>query len=266
MGGIGQFGPSGLGMFGPGGLDKFGPSGLYGLDLLPAKTRQTPAPAKQQAAPLYQGLGAINTDGSHLRVDGQIIRTLPFGTKVIVTGQAGRESWHVTSLDDGASGEMFYKLISTNPPDPAARLHKVEHGQGAEKIVDKYYGHYKWGEDRRFFQLLVYVNSASQGKKGGVYEDSDGNIQTVNDAAIWVPGEAYAQSLHGIVSSGSLTYELWGDVKLVAGFITGLLQGALESILDIFKGIGKLVKMAWDLVAEYLTEPSYPRPKIYMIK
>ena len=65
-----------------------------------------------------------------------------------------------------------------------------------------------------------------------------------------MPGEAYAQSLHGIVSSGSLTYELWGDVKLVAGFITGLLQGALESILDIFKGIGKLVKMAWDLVAD----------------
>jgi hypothetical protein len=76
---------------------------------------------------------------------------------------------------------------------------------------------------------------------------------------IWIPSLSFLQSLHGKVSSGSITYEAWQSVKSAAeavgdfllgaaAFIAGVLHGALESLWDVLVGLKDLAVMIWDIL------------------
>jgi hypothetical protein len=105
-------------------------------------------------------------------------------------------------------------------------------------------------------QFPAQGNDKGITRPAGKEEDWDATVVKA-DHRIWIPGKELALSLKGAVSSGSITYETWQTVKNLfigtAGFISGLLVGALESLVDVFVGLWDLVKMAWSVIKSIIT-------------
>ncbi|MFY2563116.1 hypothetical protein ACN469_36310 [Corallococcus terminator] len=102
----------------------------------------------------------------------------------------------------------------------------------------------------------------------GIYKPGGGNdwadAQTREGYLIWIPSLRFAQSLRGKVSSGSISHELWRDVKSAvkaavefvvggAAFIAGLPHGALESVSDLLTGLVDLGELVWKVVKSLFT-------------
>ena len=203
-------------------------------------------------------LGRVNTEGTHVRNEkGGLLATLSYNTPVLAIAYKPGNSLKVT-LDNNITGWVVFDTISLYPPGPNSKLYKIEQNEPAGKIVDKFYGgDYKWGWDRRFYEnVLVYVNRPNgfhkRKKEPGIYKNG-GDITTRAGYSIWVPSREEAKALHGVVSSGSFTYEAVDTAELVAGFGVGLLHGALQSIIDIFVGLYELIKIILKFLWSYLT-------------
>jgi hypothetical protein len=191
--------------------------------------------------------------------------SLPMNTKLVIEGEQG--DWYKVKTESGQSGWVTKSLVETNLPDPDAKLHIVKGGETAQKIAQHYYGPHakEWGQDERFFvNVMYYVNEGFPAQKGskGIYRpapasDDWAQTQVVEGSRIWIPGVDAALALKGVVPSGSISYETWQSVKELfigtAGFIVGLLQGALESIVDIFVGVWDLVKMVYSVIKSLVT-------------
>jgi hypothetical protein len=190
---------------------------------------------------------------------------LPMNTKLIIESEQG--TWDKVKTEDGRSGWIKKTLVETNLPDPDSTLYIIQGSDTAQKIAQHFYGAYAkdWGQDERFFvNVLYYINQQFPAQPGSrnIYrpddakEDWDKTV-VVKGTKIWIPGVDAAIALKGVVPSGSITHDAWDTIKDVfigsTAFIVGLLEGALESIIDVFVGLWDLIKIAWSVVKSLIT-------------
>ena len=194
--------------------------------------------------------------------DSNILATLPFNTRVQVM-QAFPGDWLLIATADGRLGYCARQYIWYAPehklPEPNAKLHKVQGGTAgfAISIAQHYYGDIanKWGTDLRFFvNVLGAVNHQD------IPDTTSGwkTVQFKADTYIWIPSAEFAKSLHSVLNSGSLTYnvasalgiagfleragQLYSDFKDAIALSGKYLRGAIskhaeESILGILESL-----------------------------
>ena len=238
-----------------------------------AKIETTPPPKRvafQQGEVVARAGRVNNAEGVNLRdaPDGTILRRLSFNTRVFVSRRFPGD-WYFVTLDDKSFGYVYAKYISANPPEPWAVLHKIKPDESALAIVKKYYkgDAIQWGQDERFYvNVLVHANRG-EGLRGIYKPSADAGWDKTRTRAnylIWVPCRDFAQGLRGRINSGSISYELWQDIKQAAevtgnfllgtgAFIAGVIHGALESVWDLVTGIVDLLELAWKLVKSIIT-------------
>ncbi len=140
----------------------------------------------------------------------------------------------------GQIGFVASHLI-TLAPDKAAVLHQIKKGQSAIGIAEQFYSSaVKRGEDLRFYvNVLHHVNPDSIPNPDG---DGWKDAKTLKDFWIWVPGIAFAQSLRGVVKTGSITGGAYDAVRdaaedIVKATIEQLPGG--KQVLETIQSIGK---------------------------
>jgi hypothetical protein len=213
---------------------------------------------------------AYKPEGVNLReqasTNGRVLQQLAFNTRVFVDSQEG--SWYFVTTSDGKFGYCADTHIKVNLPEPDAKIHWIKPGETALSISQKYYGgKAEWGNDHRFYvNGLVYTN-LGKGQRGIFKPDANAGWDTTKvlaDYMIWVPSLNFMKSLHGKISSGSITAEAWQSVKTAAeavgefllgagAFIAGVLHGALESLWDVLVGLKDLAVMIWDILKSVFT-------------
>lgn len=174
-----------------------------------------------------------------------------------------RDDWVKVRTDDGQLGYVSKVYLFIGAPDPDARLYRIREGDTALGIAQQFYDCGEWGTDGRFYvNVLVAVNEASEGRgsgKKGIYKAGNRSEKDVAswkdtrllaDYWIWVPGKAFARSLAGTVSSGSVTYELWQSVKGVVGLVLGILDGIATTLVSLVTDIVDLISMIVDTVVD----------------
>jgi hypothetical protein len=128
--------------------------------------------------------------------------------------------------------------ITTELPEPTAKLHQVVGGDTAEQLAAKEYGSsVRDGHDLRYYEnVLLYVNQ-QQGRAGitGSYQDpgilggGSNNVQLVAGHRIWLVSPAYAKALEAVVPSGSLTGGAVAKVKRFVGHLEDILASVTRS-------------------------------------
>jgi hypothetical protein len=128
--------------------------------------------------------------------------------------------------------------ITTELPEPTAKLHQVVGGDTAEQLAAKEYGSsVRDGHDLRYYEnVLLYVNQ-QQGRAGitGSYQDpgvlggGNNNVQLVAGHRIWLVSPAYAKALEAVVPSGSLTGGAVAKVKRFVGHLEDILHSVTRS-------------------------------------
>lgn len=191
--------------------------------------------------------------------------SLPMNTKLIAYFTENDRTR--VALEDGRTGWIAAKFVETKLPDPDSVLHLVKTRDTAQTIARKYYSAHakEWGQDERYFVNVIYYTNQlfrAKGDASGITRPKDRQDEwrattVISGSRIWIPGIDYALGLKGAVSSGSISYEVDKALKEFfiggAGLISGILVGALESIVDIFVGLWDLVKMAWKVIKSLIT-------------
>jgi hypothetical protein len=245
----------------------------------------------EEGAPVEQ-LGVVQTeDGTKLwpaaNRDQPELGLLPLNTRVFVDRNltGGWSSVYVDRHQQGSSlpvgegthGYVATGRVSTDMPDPDARLHRItQEGQGALALAGELYPNYNvqcaavafaCRDYRYLVNVLVAVNEA-KGRKFIYKEHPDDawdkakTMKASKSGAgavggqIWVPGMALVKALEGQVSSGSISLAILStlaDVTIgVAAFIVGLLHGAVMSVVDVLIGLVDLVKLVVSLVEKLI--------------
>ncbi|MEJ3745004.1 SH3 domain-containing protein [Actinomycetes bacterium KLBMP 9797] len=194
--------------------------------------------------------------------DPLVVDALTFNDRVFVLERYG-SNWAKVRTDRGEIGYAYADKLFIGAPDPQARIHKIKSGETALRIAQDTYNCGEWGRDGRFFvNVLVAVNQSGGDDKAtrrGIFtkQGSDpGAIGSWKDAElradywIWLPSEAFARSLAGTVSSGSVSYEGWQLVKGLAGFAVGLFDGIGTSLVSLVTDVIDLAAMIVDLVLD----------------
>ena len=168
----------------------------------------------------------------------------------------------------GTHGYIPSERINTDMPDSDAWLFRItKSGQGAlslagevfpnhtiECLIKNRFLTFACKNDYRFLvNVLVAVNQ-SKGRKF-IYKENPKDSWTkvkTKKGQIWVPGKQLMASMRGLVSSGSISYEMLStiaDIAIgIAGFVTGLLHGAVMSVADVFIGVYDLIVLIKDIV------------------
>jgi len=133
--------------------------------------------------------------------------------------QAG---WCHVTTPTGQRGYVNSGYLDYDLPDPQAKLLKIQAHDTAETIVKKAGYRLAHGRDARYYvNVLVSVN-----KPGTLYNPDPHPEQTdhwkktiaVRDETIWLPGQAFADSLTGVVGSGSITGGAWATLQQGLGW------------------------------------------------
>ena len=255
-----------------------GPSTWTALDTVAVPASTVASINNTKGFPFEMGKGVhsvgrvSNDDGSNLRAQphpaGTIKKRLPFNTRVFVSREFSG-NWYFVTLADGNSGFVYKEYISIHPPDPGAILYKIKKDEGALAIVKQHYkgSAIKWGQDERYYANVLVEANRKQGLCG-IYKPTENaawdTTKTRENYLIWVPSVEFAKSLRGKVGTGSITYELWQDVKALTtnvgnayleflAFSAGLIHGALESVWDLLTGLIDLIELAWKIIYSLLS-------------
>ena len=236
------------------------------------------APGGPTAAPpagaAETAIVASTTDTVKLRASGsdhaKIVAELGLNQRLFLGERTG--NWRFASTASGAYGYLAEWLIDrglvkTNLPDPLSRLHEIASGETALGIAEHFYGGLvKPGQDLRFYvNVLEYVNRGPGPR--GIYQPDPSdtstgawkNVKARAGYLVWIPSSDFAQSLKGVVKSGSITGGLWskarGALEAIedfaiggAAFVAGLVKGALSSVRDLLVGLKDLAVSAWKLL------------------
>ena len=152
----------------------------------------------------------------------QPLKRLGFNTRVQIIKELGG-GWSYISTEAGDTGYVASYLIKKGLPEPGAVLHKIESGETAIGIAERYYGEEanQWGRDLRYYvNVLVHVNSGAGDDQKGIYTPHAGagwrETQVRSGYYIWIPSPEFAKSLQGVVESGSITYGIkeWVDKSI----------------------------------------------------
>jgi hypothetical protein len=193
--------------------------------------------------------------------DPLVVDTLATGDRALVL-ERYPDDWVKVRTDNGNIGYAYGKKLFLGMPDPESRVHLIRPGQTALGIAQEAYNCGEWGSDGRFFvNVLVAVNSAAgdPGERKGIFKKEGTDTDAVDswkDAEllagywIWLPGEAFARSLAGTVSSGSVSFEAWQAVEGLVGFAVGILDGIATALADLVMGLVDLAGMIVDLVLD----------------
>jgi hypothetical protein len=190
-----------------------------------------------------------NSEGANIRTGpaesgGQKVRDqpLPPATRVFVSGTHPDASqwWYVTAYLDGTMVRGYAQdfRVTTDLPEPTAKLHQVVSGDTAEQLAAREYGSsVRDGHDLRYYEnVLLYVNQ-QQHRTGitGSYQDpgllggGSNNVQLVAGHRIWLISPGYAKALESVVPSGSLTGGAVAKVKRFVGHLEDILRSVTES-------------------------------------
>jgi hypothetical protein len=190
-----------------------------------------------------------NTEGANIRTSpsesgGQKVRDqpLPPATRVFVSGTHPNASawWYVTAYLNGTMVRGYVQdfRVTTELPEPTAKLYQVIGGETAEQLATQEYGSaVRDGHDLRYYEnVLLHVNQ-QQGRAGiaGSYQDpgvlgsGSNNVQLVAGHRIWLVSPAYAKALEAVVPSGSLTGGTVAKVKRFVGHLEDILHSVTRS-------------------------------------
>jgi hypothetical protein len=190
-----------------------------------------------------------HSDGANIRTGpkesaGTTVRDkpLPPATRVFVSGAHpdAPQWWYVTAYLDEAMVRGYVQdfRITTNLPEPTAKLHQVVSGDTAEKLAVKEFGKsVSDGHDLRYYEnVLLYVNK-QQGRTGvtgmyqspGVLGGGGNNVELVAGHRIWLVSPEYAKTLESIVPDGSLTGGAVAKAKRFAGHLQDIVRSVTES-------------------------------------
>jgi len=215
------------------------------------------APSASGARPaITPPVGGINKPGFIDNSDGANLRTgpaeasgekvidapLPPATRVFVSGMypGASQWWYVTAFlpDQITRGYVQDFRVTTDLPEPLAKLYQVKSGDTAEKLaVREYKSSVRDGHDLRFYEnVLLFVNK-ERGRAGitGSYQDPGllgggaNNVQLVAGHRIWLVSPAFAHALEGVVPDGSLTNGVYAKVKRFAQHIVDIIKSVTQS-------------------------------------
>jgi hypothetical protein len=261
---------------------------------------QVPSPAQAQAAdagPWEHLFGQASTEVNKLgRVQAALGRTLrerpdpgsapstpaplPFNARVMVlrrtTQPTANMRWcYITAPEHGATGFCEERYLAMDPPDPNAKLHRVEGKEQLGKIArDAYGAHITGGNDERLYVQGLY--EANKDRAGVTLTPVQLSMKTtlhrweaeeetlkvyrgvevLAGLSLWIPSHEFMQRLKasGAITSGSsgiskvkrAVGELVDDaiegVTYASGFVVGLLEGAWSAIVDLFKGAAQMIE------------------------
>jgi hypothetical protein len=190
-----------------------------------------------------------HSDGANIRTGpsesgGQKVRDQPLSpaTRVFVSGTHPSASawWYVTAYLDGMMVRGYVQdfRVTTELPEPTAKLHQVASGETAEQLAaQEYGGAVRDGHDLRYYEnVLLYVNQhqrragiAGSFQDPGVLGGGSNNVQLVAGHRIWLVSPAYAKALEAMVPSGSLTGGAVAKVKRFAGHLEDILHSVTDS-------------------------------------
>jgi hypothetical protein len=211
--------------------------------------RKTDEQPVEVAKPGIHKQGFIdNSEGANLRtgpaeLGGSLVRPqpLPPATPVFVSGTHPKapEWWYVTAHVGGALARGFVQhfRVTTELPEPTARLYAIQSGDTIERIAAQLFGgSVRPGHDLRYYENVVLSVNQAQGRKGvkGTFQDPSlfgggaNNIQLEAGHRIWLPSPAYAKSAEGTVPSGSLTGGL-SQAGSFGGHVVDLMRSMSES-------------------------------------
>ncbi len=201
-----------------------------------AMVKLTPAPAAPRSvAPRRVPAPAVvfNDGGVHLYAQPSTAQTqaplLPWNTTLTVdaylppdAAHKDQAGWCHVTTPAGQRGYVNSGYLDYDLPDPQAKLLKIQAHDTAEIIVKKAGYRFAHGRDARYYiNVLVSVN-----KPGTLYnpdphpEQVDHwkkTVAVVNET-IWLPGQAFADSLTGVVGSGSITGGAWAALQQGLGW------------------------------------------------
>jgi hypothetical protein len=199
-------------------------------------------------------------------------------------GHANERWCYVVGTDAGAAGFCEERYLAIDPPEPTATLRHTAPGEHLAAIAAEAFGAptdetnsrlqvevlYLANRDRTGVKLdhvdLGFKDRVSRG------DDEEQTLKVYKGAkvlegtSLWIPSKTFLEQLKatGAVTGGS-TYatEAWGKAKdlvsgavggakYVGGFMVGILEGAYNAVIDLFKGAVEMVeavlKVVWNLV------------------
>ena len=214
---------------------------------------------------------------------------VPFNGLVFVERRTNQgtanERWcYVIATELGVAGFCEERYLAIDPPEPTATLHRTAPGERLATIAEQAYGPADHDNNSRLYVQALYL--ANRDRAGVQLDDVDlslkgsrtsrrrrashtGGLQgakVVGGTSLWIPSKPFIEQLKaaGAVTGGStLITEAWGaakgavgafvdGAKYVAGLFVGLLEGAYNAIVDLFKGavdmVEAVLKVVWNLV------------------
>jgi hypothetical protein len=214
---------------------------------------------------------------------------VPFNGLVFVerrTNQAtANERWcYVIATELGAAGFCEERYLAIDPPEPSATLHPTAPGERLATIAEHAYGPATDDNNSRLYVQALYVANRDRAGiqldhvdlsfKDRVLRGEDERrtleiykgAKVIAGTSLWIPSKPFIEQLMaaGLVTGGStLITEAWDaakgaagalvdGAKYVAGFFVGLLEGAYNAVVDLFKGavdmVDAVLKVVWNLV------------------
>jgi hypothetical protein len=172
----------------------------------------------------------------------QPIKLLKMNTRVTIIKEMST-GWYYVCTETGETGYVASHLIKRGLPEPDCKLHKVESGETALRIAEKYYKSAvtdSMHDMRYFVSVLVFVNQGGGNPAKGIYTINAGDewndAQVKEGYYIWIPSLFYAKSLtnvfKNILDKINASVPLVGDVADFAGFLYDPVQGIFYSKMD----------------------------------
>lgn len=214
---------------------------------------------------------------------------VPFNGLVFVerrTNQgAANERWcYVVATELGTAGFCEERYLAIDPPEPTATLHRTVPGERLATIAEQAYGPATGDNNSRLYVQALYI--ANRDRAGVQLDHVDLSVKdralrgederrtleiykgakVVAGTSLWLPSRPFIEQLKaaGAVTGGStLITGAWDaatgavgavvdGAKYVAGLFVGLLEGAYNAVIDLFKGavdmVAAVLEVVWNLV------------------
>ena len=214
---------------------------------------------------------------------------VPFNGLVFVErrtnqGTANQRWCYVIATELGSAGFCEERYLAIDPPEPTATLHRTAPGERLATIAEQAYGPAKDDNNSRLYVQALYL--ANRDRAGVQLDHVDLNFKdralrgederrtlevykgakVIAGDSIWIPSKPFIEQLKaaGAVTGGSTLIteacdaakEAVGAVadvaKYIAGFFVGLLEGAYNAVVDLFKGavdmVEAVLKIIWNIV------------------
>lgn len=211
-----------------------------------------------------------NSDGANLRsgpaeLGGSVARSspLPPATRVFVSGThpAAAQWWYVTAFLPGeiVRGYVQDFRITTELPEPMAKLHQVRAGDTARSLAQREFsGTVRDGHDLRFYENVLLKVNRDHGRAGvigsfqspGIFGGGDNNVQLVAGHRIWLVSPAYAQSLEKDVPDGSLSNGAYAKAKRFASHLSDIVKSVTQSPQFLAEVAGEYAQVLADHIVE----------------